>query len=177
MIKRLIILWAIINSYHVLPSLQSIEGYNLLNASKLQYSLKDRISVLIFLSKTCPCSNEYVPYLKNLQKTYPNILFLGIHSNKRIKKTEAQVFYRNKSLNFPVIDDKKLFWAKKLQALKTPHVYVYQNGVRVYHGGIANSRFFKNAKTFYLEEVLVALVQRKNIPYSEGRALGCYIQR
>lgn len=157
---------------------QSIDGYNLIKKKKDISKTDKKVGVFYFLSATCPCSKGTFEYLNDLQKKYPNFQFVGFHSNKMVSNKVAETYFSQYKIDFPIYFDKSLEFANKFEALKTPHVFVLDEaGEVLYHGGVTNSRFFKNAKKFYLEDALKDIAAGSKPKKQFARALGCYIER
>lgn len=157
---------------------QNFKGQDLVRNLKIEKNKNSKVGVFYFLSSTCPCSKGYFKYLNDLQKKFPQFSFMGFHSSKSISIEVAQKYFDKHEIEFPILFDKDLKYADMFKASKTPHVFVLnENGEVLYHGGVANSRMIKNAKTFYLEEVLTDLNENKKPRHSYARALGCYIAR
>lgn len=167
-----------LNIHASVISWQRLSGHDLISNKEITIKSKKKVGVFYFLSATCPCSKGTFEYLNNLQKKYPNFQFMGFHSNKMVSRGVAQNYFSKYEIEFPIFFDKKLNFANKFNALKTPHVFVLdERGEILYHGGVTNSRFFKNAKKFYLEEALKEIDQGKKPSKQFARALGCYIER
>lgn len=144
----------------------------------LSFPTKERATVLVFLSATCPCSASHEGVLSKLQEQYSDIPFYGIHSNADEDLATTRAHFEEAKLPFPVLQDNQTLLADKLGALKTPHVFVLdKNGQTIYHGGVTNSHVGPSADKNYLKEVLEDVSQNKPPRHKEGRALGCYIQR
>ena len=135
-------------------------------------------TVVLFLSSSCPCSNSHIPHLKKLKTEFKNMQFIGIHSNKLAKQKRIQNYFNKKEVNFPVLYDHDLKIANLFKAIKTPHVFVFnQKGKILFQGGLTNSVNFKIAKKFYLQEALIDIEKGLIPKQSFARALGCYISR
>lgn len=140
--------------------------------------LPTRTNVFLFLSANCPCSKSYFDYLNNLAKKFRNINFIGFHSSKTISKETAKQYFSNFDIVFPILLDKKLLYADRFKALKTPHIFVTNNtGEILYHGAVADSRHINSAKKFYLEEALENISNGTRPQLQFAKALGCYIAR
>jgi len=134
--------------------------------------------VLVFLSTKCPCSKSHEAPLKELAAAFPQITFTAIHANQDESLEQAQRYFTDAELPFPVLRDEKARLADELGAYKTPHVYVFDaTGNRVYSGGVDDSKSAPRAERRYLKETLVALMENKKLEFSQQRTLGCEIQR
>jgi hypothetical protein len=135
-------------------------------------------TAVIFLSAKCPCSNSHLPSLKMLKDNYPDITFIGVHSNVDETQKETQEYFKKAELNFPVIQDDQAKTADVFKAYKTPHAYlVSKAGDILYVGGVTSSAVAKSADELYLEKALMELKAGKEITKKTTRVLGCAISR
>ncbi|MFG1484727.1 redoxin family protein [Halobacteriovorax sp. RZ-2] len=152
--------------------------YDLSTHQEKQISVTKKKKVLIFLSPSCPCSQKQFDYINSLAKKFSNIEFIGFSSNKHISKKKALEYFDQFKINFPIFIDKDLKYANKMNALKTPHVFLLNDKEEViYQGAVTNKRSPELSSKFYLNDVLTALQNNKELPYKESKALGCYIAR
>jgi peroxiredoxin len=171
----------------VLCSLQlsasvNIDHINAVSLSKKtteNLSLKgDKATVVIFLSKDCPCSKGNLDYINQLSQEFKNFRFIGIHSKLHSTVEDVQNYLQDKKLNFEVYNDNDLKIADQFKALKTPHAFIVStNGDVVYNGGITNTTFPRNAKEFFLKDALTNIENHKLPAKAETRTLGCFILR
>lgn len=157
-----------------------LSGTNLadLKPTLIQLDKKNKGTVLVFMSARCPCSASHETIVKELAETYKNFQFIGVHSNADEPETEASEHFKKANFPFPVIHDIKNKISDLYGALKTPHVYVFNDkGGLVYDGGITNSHVGPSADKNYLKEVLEDLNLNKKTRHTKERSLGCYIQR
>ncbi|WP_290734626.1 redoxin family protein [Halobacteriovorax sp. JY17] len=139
-------------------------------------NLKNRKSVIFFLSASCPCTKKSVPYLQTLSKQYPEFQFLGVHSNSNESFEDAKKEFGN--LNFPIAYDADMKIADQFKATKTPHVFVLDAKNEIlFHGGVTNSVDPARAKRFYLKNALEDISKRRDVQLKFAKALGCYIVR
>lgn len=140
---------------------------------------------LIFLSETCPCSNSHIEHLNSLAKSYPQIKYFAVISEKARPENEKELaeYFSQKNFKFPVIQDNEQVLVKKYDALKTPHATLLsKNGSDgsykvVYQGGVTNAANFNAATIKYLEENLKLISENKPVKYDKGISQGCYILR
>ncbi|MBC8109642.1 MAG: redoxin domain-containing protein, partial [Verrucomicrobia bacterium] len=88
----------------------------------------------------------------------------------------------NKKYAFPYLSDKNQQVAQNLGATRNPEVFVLQmhnaNFQVRYRGAIDNNPQVANEATeFYLRDVIVALLNRKNPSFSEKKPIGCMIKK
>lgn len=154
-------------------------GPHVLDESVLHFNLQGPgIKVVVFLSAQCPCSKSHESLLKQLHADFPEVNFLGVHSNANESLSSSREHFLSAALPFPVLQDHSAHWADALGAVKTPHAYVFDaQGERVYSGGVSNSTHGPGASEFYLRNVLTQLRQGKSVDPKERRSLGCVIVR
>lgn len=159
-----------------------LEGLNVATGENVKMEIKTaRLgTVAVFLSARCPCSGSHEPVLKKIYEEYSpkGVQIIGIHSNMDEDATLTKTHFLKSALPFPVIQDRENYYANRLNALKTPHVFVFsKTGEILYRGGVDDSQTHIGAKKDYLRIVLEAWVQEKELPYQETRSLGCVIPR
>jgi hypothetical protein len=161
------------------PQTKFIEGRSLLTDVKVQVDSKDKKGlVVIFLSAKCPCSNSHNIELRDLAQSYKEFNFVAVHSNVDEGKELSKPYFEKAAFPFPVIEDEKAQIADKLQALKTPHAYIFSSsGDVLYQGGVSNSKDCAKADRKFLREALEDLHAGKSVRTPEGRTLGCAISR
>lgn len=137
---------------------------------------KNKTTVAVFMSAYCPCSKSHTKIIKNLNEKYKDIKFVGIHSNYNERKNKAMEYFKNENFGFPVIHDKESTLAKKLGALKTPHVFVFNNkGEVIYNGSVTDSANAKTAKIQHLDIALNDISKGRQPTIPQKKTLGCYI--
>ena len=176
--KNLIFSALVLLSIPVVSFSSLYKGIDLRNG-KTRYIQTDKNKPLValFLSSNCPCSQASFDYLNNLQKKYPNYQFIGFNSNKRTGKKAAMRYFKKFDIDFPILLDKKLTYANKFQALKTPHTFIKMKGDIVYQGGVTDRRNPEKASSFYLDDALSAIKNNTTIQITESKTLGCFIRR
>lgn len=133
--------------------------------------------VAVFVSAKCPCSDSHIKELKALAKDYPDVRFIGIHSNNDEKEV-APAYFKQADLPFPVIEDKDGHWAEAFKALKTPHAFLINDkGELLYRGGVSDSHDFAKAEHLFLRDALADVKAGHAVRKPEGRTLGCVISR
>lgn len=155
-----------------------IQGWDLRSQNNVEVAAAKAARAVVFLSAKCPCSNSHVEHLNNLQKNFPQIQFIGIHSNSDESKDDSVTYFSNRGFSFPILHDVAGKWADDLKALKTPHAYLISpEGKVLFHGGVTSSNDANRAKEFFLRDALQAFTENKEIKKKEARALGCAITR
>lgn len=157
-----------------------IAGENLVDLKEIHRDFKSlqKTTVLVFLSAKCPCSASHEGLLSQMAKDFPEVEFVGIHSNADEPKELSQQHFAAANLSFPIIQDKSGKLADELGAYKTPHVFVFNSqGQLLYSGGVTDSHVGPTAKTAFLKQALLEIRQGKTPTTKEGRTLGCVISR
>lgn len=155
---------------------QIIEGHTHHDKKVVVDFKKNKNTVVVFLSAYCPCSNSHVEILKTLSKKYPQVKFVGVHSNYTERKKNALKYFDKVEMNFPVIHDAESEIAKKLGAVKTPHAFIInEEGETIYNGSVTDSSNGLAAKENFLDLALLDISQGKAPREAKKKTLGCYI--
>jgi hypothetical protein len=156
-----------------LPTLNSYPEAKVKNINTIS-----KTKVLVFLNRTCPCTQQNIPYINKLVSEFPEIEFIGVHSKKGSTIKEISEVIETYKPQFPVIDDSNLEIANILKANRTPQVFIMnaKNEV-IYNGGVTDRTNPTNAKHPYLRNALAELHANKSITEKETRSLGCIILR
>ncbi len=178
--SMLFIIFLSVNSFAApkIPS-QGFSGIDYATSKMAQFNAdSQKGAAFIFLSAHCPCSASHEVKLKKLAKEYPDVRFIGVHSNVDEDLKIGQSHFAEANLGFPVIRDEKSRIADALGATKTPHVYLFtKTGELAYQGGVDDSRIVENAHKEYFQIALEAVRAGKLPEVRLARTLGCSIQR
>lgn len=156
-----------------LPTLKAYPGEKDKNIDAI-----NKNKVLVFLNRTCPCTQQNIPYINKLVKEFPEIEFIGVHSKKSGTLLEIAELIETYQPIFPVIDDNNLLIANTLKANRTPQVFILNKDNNIiYNGGVTDRTNPTNAKNTYLKNALVQLSSNNEIIEKETRSLGCIIIR
>jgi hypothetical protein len=137
-----------------------------------------KTKVLIFINRTCPCTQQNIPYVIELSKEFPTIEFIGIHSVKTTTQKDIDDILSQHHPKFSIVNDKDLKIANILKANRTPQTIILSDKNEVlYNGGITNRTNPKNADKLYLKNALVEISNNKEVTEKETRSLGCVILR
>lgn len=156
-----------------------LEAPDVLNGKKtLVPGSGSEVQVVAFLSAKCPCSAGHEPVLKELHKEFSkDFKFVGVHSNQNENIKLTQTHFAEARLPFPVLEDKGARIAKKLGALKTPHVFVLRGETVLYQGGIDDTSDGQDPEKHYLRDALNQIRAGKSPEVSNTRVLGCAIKK
>ena len=156
-----------------LPSLMAYPAAKEMNISNYTNN-----KVLVFLNRTCPCTQQNIPYINKLTSEFPDIEFIGVHSKSGSSREEINEVIEKYKPQFPVVDDSKLEIANILKANRTPQVFILDKDNEVlYNGGVTDRTNPSQATRFYLKNALADLSANKPINEKLTRSLGCVILR
>ena len=168
------------------------EDFKLLNINGEWVSLADyddaKGFIVIFTCNTCPYAVAYEDRIIDLDKKYakkgyPVIAIMP--NNVKIKPGDSyesmQKRAKNKGFTFPYLIDEKQEIFPKFGATKTPHVYVLEKtneGNKVQYIGAIDDNYKDAAsvQTKYVEDAVDALLDGKEVPEKQTRAIGCSIK-
>ncbi len=166
--------------------------FKLLNINGEWVSLKDydeaKGFIVIFTCNTCPYAVAYEDRIieldkKYAEKGYPVIAIMP--NNTDIKPGDSyesmQKRAKSKGFTFPYLIDEKQEIFPQYGATKTPHVYILEktkNGNVVQYIGAIDDNYKDAAavKTKYVEDAVDALLDDKEVPEKQTRAIGCTIK-
>jgi peroxiredoxin/mono/diheme cytochrome c family protein len=142
--------------------------------------------VLIFLGTECPLVRLYAAKLPALAVELESLgaMVVGINSNRQDSLTEIAAFARQFDLQFPLLRDPGNQLADRINAQRTPEVFVLGPGTDrkvMYHGriddqyGIGYTR--KSADHRYLIDAVQAITKGERPVESFVAAEGCLIGR
>jgi len=161
----------------------TLKGLDMVSGQKIEINQQVfdgyKATVILFLSARCPCSNSHISEIKDLRKMYgQQIKFVAIHSNQNESVAEAQKYFKEIDLGFPVISDEDALIADSFKAFKTPHAFLLDaQGNVIYRGGVSSSQHFSPNVKKYLRDVLSDVVNGQKVRMSESKSLGCVILR
>ena len=152
-----------------------------LNAGAAQ--VKDRATVLVFISTACPYSNRYAPEIQRIYKAFAaqGVRFWLVYPSR--DDTPALVAKHLKEYGYPDIvqRDRNNPLVKSAKPTVTPEAFVFDGaGTIAYHGRI-DDRFVELMRerptptTHDLEQALTAVLAGKPVVPSSTQAVGCFI--
>jgi thioredoxin-related protein len=141
--------------------------------------------VVIFWSNTCPWVKKYEQRAVKLAAKYmkKGFGFVLVNSNDTRnypKESLEKMAEKAKAGKYPClyVKDRGSKLALALGAKRTPHVFVFnEKDELVYQGAMDdNAESESKVKTFFLQEVLEALLNHRSVPYKSTKAIGCTIK-
>ncbi len=142
--------------------------------------LKGPVTLITFISTTCPISNSYNDRMNAVYKDYSakgvKIIFVNANNNEPPAAVEKHA--KDVGFVFPVYKDPRNVVADRFGATVTPESYVIdQAGIIRYHGQIDDNRNEAQIHTHGLRMALDAVLAGKPVQLQETKAFGCTIKR
>jgi peroxiredoxin len=145
----------------------------------------DSISVIIFLSETCPICQQATPAIHDLFKKYSHlgVQFTGVFPNKGISNPSTiQKFKKKYKLAIEMVYDPDGYWKNELKATITPEIFIiHKNTHQIYYRGRIDNRYVALGKRrsvvteFYAHDALQYLIEGKIPALAYTEAVGCFI--
>ena len=166
--------------------------FSLKNIDEKNVSLKDMADakgyIVIFTCNHCPYAKAYEDRIIALDKKYKEkgypVVAINPNDPEKVKDDsfeKMQERAKEKGFTFPYLLDEGQKIYPQYGATKTPHVYVLEktdNGnVVKYIGAIDDNYEDESAVTVkYVEDAVDALLEGKEVPVKETKAIGCSIK-
>ena len=170
------------------PVGQRVADFTLDNCYGKAVSLEEfadrELVVLAFLGTECPLAKLYGPRLNQIQTEFGDrgVQIIGINSNKQDSLTELAAYTHRHDLAFPMLKDVGNELADRLDAERTPEVFLLGKDRTVrYHGriddqygvGYSREKTVKRELVKAIEELLAG--NEVSVPSTEPT--GCHIGR
>lgn len=163
---------------------ESFDDVTLLSMSRTPVMLRDlageKLTVLVFCSYLCPCSDGYVGRLHELRTRYESrgVAFIAIHSSANENIDGMQRYIRQKHYPLTVYRDELGAVADALGAAVTPETFVFDSDWKLrYHGRIDDDKGGHHVTQHTLRLALDTLLNDTRLVVMEQPALGCAIVR
>ena len=146
---------------------------------------KQEIYVILFLDTECPICQKYTLKINEIDSVCRanQIFFVGVFTDKSIKKEAIEHFKNKYNLNINTWIDKKLELAKALQASTTPEVFLIDMvGERLAYRGLIDDWFYRLGKNkpvptvHYLLSAIDFFLKKQEISIRKTTPVGCLIQ-
>lgn len=118
--------------------------------------------VLEWLNPSCPQSlrHHVTGTMKKLEAKHRanGVRWFGVYSGTQLSREAVDEFRRQRRISYPILLDSTGVLARQCGARRTPHMFVFVDGRKVYAGAIDNdSRDQRTRRTNYVESALGAL--------------------
>ena len=140
----------------------------------------ERLTVAVFCSYKCPCSDGYVDRLRALQERYAarGVAFMGIHASADESIDGMTRYIQRTSYPLPVYRDDTGIAADAMQATVTPEAFVFDREWRLrYQGRIDDDKSGVAVTEESLRLALDTLLAGRPLRTREKTSLGCAIVR
>jgi len=155
-------------------------GFLLGWAASAQEIKKGEITVVTFLSTTCPVSNSYNNRIKDLYRDYTGkgVKFVFLNSNQNESAVAIQDHARQAGFGFPVYKDAGNVLADRFGAQYTPESFLLdRSGSIRYRGRIDDAQNPARVQQNLLRLALDAVLADGKVAMPEAKAFGCTIKR
>ena len=168
------------------------EDFKLKNVDGRMISLADYKDatgfIVIFTCNHCPYAKAYEQRIMDLDKKYKSQGYPVIAISPNDPASVPDDSYDNmvkrakdRSYTFPYLIDETQQVARKFGAMRTPHVFVLNKTSKGYDvkyiGAIDdNTEDASLVQHHYVEDAVNALLQGKQVPVTETKAIGCTIK-
>lgn len=158
----------------------------------LSQIIDNQAFVLVFYDSDCPICQKYVPILRGVADSFPEVKFVVVFTKwdslqavtnfARTITSESRSSSVNNTKHFAYIWDYKNKLIKKVKALTTPEAFLFNNkGELQYRGAIDNwfyalGKYRPQATEDYLKNALTQFSKNEKIIVSETTPIGCYIE-
>lgn len=139
-----------------------------------------RLTVLVFCSASCPCSDGYTERLASLERTYESrgVRFIGVHANALEDADDMKRYISRRSYPLEVYRDADCVVADMLGARVTPEAFVFDATWTLhYQGRIDDDKGGHAVRDPSLQRALDTLLTGAQLRVREKASLGCAIVR
>ena len=149
----------------------------------LESFMEKDIVIIIFHCNHCPYAQAYQDRMIQLQKDYEddvNIIAINSNDDSQYPEDSLDEMVKRSTTyryNFAYLRDESQQAARKYQAVKTPHVFMFHKGKLVYKGAIDdNWEKPKEVKKEFLRDAIEAIIAGEEIEVKETSPIGCSIK-
>jgi thiol-disulfide isomerase/thioredoxin len=187
----LLICFVLTNVSAQMPSFFKKKTLKTLTNQKIALSqcTENKPFVLIFYTTECPICQKYVPILRGVSDSFPDVKFILVFTKwdtlQAIKdfSTGSGNFQSSPNLaKITLLSDTKNKLIKKTKALTTPEAFLFNaKGQLQYRGAIDNwfyalGKYRPEATEHYLKNAITQFLKNEKITVSETKPVGCYIE-
>ncbi len=167
---------------------QPVASFTLSDASGAEYSLADyadrQLVVIAFVGAECPLVRLYTPRMIELHERFAErgVALLAIDSNRQDSADDIAAFVEEFELPFPVLRDEGNVIADRLDARRTPEIFVLDSARHVRYRGRIDDQFGvgyqrPEARMHDLANAIESLLAGREVPQARTEAAGCIIGR
>jgi peroxiredoxin len=170
------------------PLGKKVENFKLRDYRGAERSLSEfadqKLIVLAFTGTECPIAKLYAPRLAELAKEFgpKGVAFIGVNANQQDSITAIGQYAKSSGVAFPILKDAGNVLADRLDAVRTPEVFVLDGERVVRYWGRIDDQYGigyirPKATRRDLAEALDELLAGKPVSKPVTDAPGCYIGR
>ena len=138
-------------------------------------SVKDKATVVIFISYNCDTTWRYEKRIGKLMQEYgaKGVKFVAVRSSARDAVDQTKKYCQQKNFTMPLLYDEKNQMADYFAVSVTPTFFVFDaKGVLRYSGSCDDNPEEVDVTKHYMTDALTALLAGKEVPVSKTRAFG-----
>ena len=137
--------------------------------------------VFIFVLPDCPICNSYVPELKRIRGSFPEIEFYRVYADPDMTTGEARRHSNEYDFGFPGLLDPAQQLVRKSGATRTPEAAVFSPGGKLLYRGRIDDRYVDFGKKRDrpgqrdLENALRSILEKQPARWPSVAPIGCFI--
>jgi hypothetical protein len=145
--------------------------------------MKDRATVLLFISTECPYSNRYAPEIQRLYNEFAGrgVRFWLVYPNRTDSPASVAKHLKEYGYADIVLRDRNNVLVKSANPTVTPEAFVFNTAGKIVYQGRIDDRFVELMRerpvptTHDLEQALVAVLAGTAVSLAKTQAVGCFI--
>ena len=152
-----------------------------LDGKKHLFNSAEEISVVVFLSPSCPLSQKYTLTINELSEEFDSsVKFYGVFAETHPDLNEYEDFRKKYQTQFELLVDNKKKLVRSLSATVTPEAFVFHKEKLIYHGAIDDwaielGKTKKKATVNFVRNAIQCVIDN-TIPVSHyNKPIGCFI--
>jgi len=142
------------------------------------------VTVLVYVSTTCPVANSYTAELNRLSRRWPDqVKVYGVVADQKISRDQAATHFQKFGAEFPVLQDAAGLLADVLEPTHVPECFVLDRDRRlVYRGAIDNAyesigRRRVAVERHYLRDAVAATIDGNRVDPARTEPIGCHFPK
>ncbi len=140
--------------------------------------------VVCFLGVDCPLAKLYGPRLQSLSDRYQKegVAFIGVNSNLQDSMAELKSYQEKCGIRFPMVKDYDQKLANRLQADRTPEVFLLDDRFNVRYRGRIDDQYLPGivkpvATSNELRDAIESVLKGEDPKVKRSEPVGCLIGR
>ena len=168
------------------PAIQTLQLSDIYGGAVGVFSPDIKAVAVVFLGTECPVANKSIVKLNYLSRSFKkgnwNAAVVGVLSDPRVGRAEAQAWAKERGVAFPIIFDATGDLAMALQPIKTPDAFVFDaSGTVVYRGRIDNAvielgKEKHDASSYDLAAAVTDVLRDRPVAVPRTDSIGCIFE-